>query len=318
MSTGTVENTESGIISQPTAHASSELLGEVVVWSMRGSEMLYTDVLQALDTACLPREAARELSPRGAFTRACKELKKDRVIDKVSTKGGVISFQFTQKHLVGDKFEHDYECMVYLDADSGKITCPENEGLADQARQLFAYCNQTRNAQDVTRITQKLFKEHADLFGIDPHKGVAYFVPEQHRDFTTKIDRFLNELGGGLHRFPVPVGTETGNQSVQSAVQGGLQSMLADLEKAVDEWDTSTRAKTIEASKKEWEAISYKVGAYAHYLSAKHTELEQGLEAAKQRLVDKIFAIDEEKAFKAAAETAETTETEEATELAPV
>lgn len=271
----------------------SELLGEVVTWDLKSTEVSFHNVCDSLRQAGLDPDAAQELSPKSAFGRACKELKKERAIDKLEFEGGVIRFQFTKKHLdnAAKKVNYDYECVLSLDTDTGVVTCTENEELAKTTQQLLDFAIQTRNAQDVTRLVQKMFQNHADLFAINPRKGVAYFVPEVHREFTTKIDTFLHHLGGGLSRFPVPKGTEQGNASVRDAVQSGLAGLLAELNDAVQAWDDTTRKGTFDKATERWQIIKHKVDAYAEYLGAEQAGLLEKLMAAKQELAAKISQL---------------------------
>lgn len=269
----------------------TELLGEVVTWDLRSTEVSYQKVIDALASAGLDPEIAGEMSPSSAFGRACKHLKDARAIDKVKVDHGIASFQFTKKHLADCKIDYDFECIVTLDMNSGAISCPENSTLERQAQELLAHAVQTRNAQDVTRLVQKMFETHADLFPINPRKGVAYFVPEQHREFTTKVDTFLATLGGCLSRFPVPKGTQQGNASVKEAVQNGLSAVLSELNEAVGSWDETTRKTTMERASERMLVIKHKIEAYGEYLESEQDRLKEGLAVAMQQLKEKILTL---------------------------
>lgn len=271
----------------------TSLLGEVVTWDVHNSGIDYEKMLEALDSAGLDKKSAHELTPKSAFSRACKDLKKDRAIDKLKiSKAGMASFQFTAKKKAGDgKIDYDYECLVEIDCDSGSISCPENPQLEGQAKELVAFAMQTRTAQDITRLVQGLFERHADLYPINPRKGVAYFVPECHREFTTRIERFLKELGGVLHRFPVPKGTAAGNASVKDAVQSGLSALLAELNQAVQTWDDTTRSSTMEKAAERYSQIKYKVEAYTEYLGAEQDRLKIEVEKAQAELRKKVAEL---------------------------
>ena len=277
---------------------STDLLGEVVTWDLCAAEISYDLVKQCLADAGLDESAAKELSPRNAFSRACRELKKDRSIDKLKFEHGMASFQFTKKAFSGSVINFDYECTVKLDCDSGKVECAESPELEAQATALIQHAMVTRNAQDVTNMIQRMFHHHADLYPINPRKGVAYFVPEKYRDFTAKVDTFLSKLGGNLARFPVPKGTEHGNASVRDAVQLGLSALLTELNDAVTGWDGTTRKTTIERAEERLNLILYKVDAYQEYLGAEQARLKAEVEEAKKALGDKIMALapDEEPA----------------------
>jgi hypothetical protein len=271
----------------------SALLGEVVAWSMRQSETQFSDVMKALEVAGLDPAEAKELSPRSAWTRATREMKENRTIDKIDAKGGLVKFQFTHKALEHGRFEFDYELTVTLDCDTGKVTCDEKPEFAKHAEELLVQAMARRNASDITRLVQRLFEKHADLFPIVPDKGVAYFVPDKHKEFTAKVERFLNAMGGSLHRLPVPKGTDEGNRSVKEAVNSGLEALLKELNDSVAEWDGDTRPKTMERAVDKFQAIAYKVDAYADYLASSQDALKAKLEAAKRGMMEKITAASE-------------------------
>jgi hypothetical protein len=273
----------------------SDLLGEVVVWDMASAEVPYSTVVDALDESGLDVSLATELSPRAAFSRACKHLKENRTIDKLKSKGGVISFQFTKKALVGEEFEFEREARVELDCDTGEIKCDEAPELAEKATELLAFAKQTRTSSDITRLVQKMFATHADLYPINPKKGVAYFCPSAHRDFTAKVEDFMGKFGGKLWRYPVPKGTDEGNRSVRDAVASGLQTMLEELNEAVEGWDENTRGATMEKVQERYRVVSGKIDAYATYLLGAQEELMQRVEASKSRLVDRMIEIETKK-----------------------
>jgi hypothetical protein len=268
---------------------SPELLGEIVTWDIRGGEVDYAGMQDAMTKAGLNPDAAHELTTRSAFSRACKDLKKERAIDKLHIdKGGIAKFQFTTKKKADDgTIEYDFECLVELDCDTGAITC-QNDELAKQAQELLAYAMQMRTAQDISRLVQALFEKNADLYPINPRKGVAYFVPEHHREFTARIDQFLQGVNGVLWRFPVPSGTAIGNASVRDAVESGLSVLLGELDEAVQSWDDTTRTSTMEKAAEKYQAIAFKIECHKELLNEKQEILMQRLEQAKADLRRKV------------------------------
>ncbi len=280
------------ITAAPTSKVpSAELLGEIVTWDIRSTEVSHHHVRDCLVKAGLDPDAAKEMSTKQAFTRACKHLKENRTIDKIKSKSGVISFQFTRKVLEGDEIEFDRECRVEVDTDSGVVRCDEKPELATQAQGLLAHAMQTRNASDITRLIQDLFKSHADLYPINPQKGVAYFVPAAHQDFVEQVRQFVTSLGGCLWPFPVPKGTEQGNASVRDAVSMGLGTLLNELTEAVEGWDDNTRNTTMDKVQAKYDEVTAKVDAYAEYLLGAQEGLLDQLKAAKARMVDRIIEL---------------------------
>jgi len=275
--------------------ANTDLLGEVVVWDMAATEVPYPTVVAAMEHAGLDSALATDLSYRAAFTRACKQLKANRTIDKLKSKGGVMSFQFTKKALVGEEFEFEREARVELDCDTGEIKCDESPELAERAEELLSFARQQRTSSDITKLVQKMFSTHADLCPINPRKGVAYFVPEVHREFTAKVESFLSAFGGKLWRWPIPKGTEEGNRSVRDAVANGLQTLLEELNEVVEGWDENTRDATMEKIQGQYQLVAGKVDAYATYLFGAHEDLLKRVEASKSRLVDRMIEIETKK-----------------------
>lgn len=276
----------------------SSLHGEVVAWEVKAKETPFALVRDAAQKSGIPEELLKDLKPRSAFSRACKDLKKDRVIRKVKDEDEKIVFQFTQESLVGSKFEYVYEASLILDKDTGRVTADEYgaEELAKHAEELVAHAMKTRTAQDITGIVKKAFQNHADLFPIVPSKGVAYFVPEEHREFTNRMREFLKEIGGTLHGFPVPKGTEQGNQSVKQAVESGLTAMLEELEEAAKLWDPDkTRASTTEKSVERWQLINHKLEAYETYLGDAVQRMKAKARVTKQKLANRILELEEER-----------------------
>lgn len=275
--------------------ARSELLGEVLTWDMAATEVEYVKVLDALTAAGLPKEEAAHLRAQTAFARAVKELREGRTIDRVTKDKttGLLTFQFTKKHLddTGLQIDFEYEALCHLDTDTGEITCEESPEIEAHALVMFKHAMAHRNTSDVTRLVQNLFTSHADLYPINPRKGVAYFVPEAHRGFSEKVEAFLQALGGRLLRFPVPKGTPEGNRAVKASVEDGLHALAAELEEAVDGWNEKTRESTFEKAVEKWQQIRHKAEAYSEYLGDRQASLLTHLDAQKRRLAAKVSEL---------------------------
>jgi len=279
----------------PTVDPHAELLGEIITWDMDTMEVAYPDVVAALQSAGLPTGDAADLRPVTAFGRAVRDLREGRSIDRVThdRTSGVISFQFTRKALdsSGLQIAFDYEATCELQPDSGDITCPQSPEIETHARTMFAHAMAHRTTSDVTRLVQKLFQGHADLYPINPRKGVAYFVPEAHRSFTAQVEQFLSALGGRLLRFPVPKGTPEGNSAVKASVEDGLTALSHELDQAVDQWDEKTRQGTFTKATARWQEIKHKAEAYSEYLGDRQASLLAHLAEQKQRLAAKVMEL---------------------------
>ncbi len=145
--------------------------------------------MKALEVAGLDPAEAKELSPRSAWTRATREMKENRTIDKIASKGGLVMFQFTHKALEHGRFEFDYELTVTLDCDTGKVTCDEKPEFAKHAEE-FRPRMITAGASAYPRIIDfQRMREIADSVG-------AYlFVDMAH---------ISGLVAGGVHPSPFP------------------------------------------------------------------------------------------------------------------
>lgn len=266
----------------------TELLGEVVAWDMPNGETKLRTVLDALSAAGISTDIP-DLRATTAFSRACKPIRKDKLIRPHKRDKDKKRYQMNQVIEDEAQITYDYVATVELDTETGSVKCGEDYELARTLQESTQEQLETRNASDITRIVQQLFIRNADLFPLVPRKGVAYFVPDAHRDFTERVDRFLRSVGGKLCRMPVPKGTPQGNASVQDAVKAGLDEMVAELQDAIQGWEPGkTRTSTADKALKRWEAIRYKVDAYATFLEAEKDKLGQSLELARKQLAGRI------------------------------
>lgn len=271
----------------------TDLLGEIVTWDLRATEVALQDLRHALAQAGLDPALATDLRASAAIRRAFRELKENRQIDQLERGKGYLIFQFTKKAFDGfeGRLTFDFECKLTLNTDTGRVSCPDSLQLETKAQELFDRAVGTRNASDVSRVIQRAFESAGDLFAINPKKGVAYFVPDRFRDFTGKVEQFLGYVGGKLWRFPVPSGTEAGNASVRDAVEAGLASMLSELESAATDWDEKTRASTMDKALEKWSVIKHKAQSYAEYLGVAQGRLAKELERVQGELRNRISEV---------------------------
>ena len=153
--------------------AATRRLGEVIAWTCAGVSVRHAALVDALTAAGLDPAVARELAPRHAFTRACKKLSDQRIIRPVGEDDRTVTFQFTQEARAGDRFEYVLETLLALDKKTGTVTC-DLPGLAAVAQEHLDHAIDARTGSDVTRVIQKLFDTHADLFPVRPQGG-CYF-----------------------------------------------------------------------------------------------------------------------------------------------
>jgi len=268
----------------------TKLLGEVISWTCPGVAVRHADVVAALRDAGLDESVARQLLPRHAFARACKALARDRIIRPVAEDADAITFQFTQESRAGDKYEYTLETMLRLEKATGRVDC-DLPGLAALAQDLLDRAIDHRTGSDVTRLIQRLFDRHADLFPVREAGGV-YFVPQAHAAFVDKVQQFLGRVNGRLARFPVPAGTPHGDRSVKDAVAHGLAALIIEHRTAIASFGDDTRRDTLDRAAERIRLTRHKLEAYAAYLADARDRLAGELAAAARELYARIDRLD--------------------------
>jgi hypothetical protein len=266
--------------------AGTRLLGEVISWTCSGVAVTHPALLTALRDAGLDVNVARELAAKHAFTRACKKLCDRRIIRQVAEDETCVKFQFTQESRDGDRYEYALETMLTFDKRTGTVTC-DLPGLATLAQEELDRATDARTGSDVTRVIQKLFDRHADLFPIRPQGG-CYFTPIRHTSFVDRVQAMLGRLNGQILRFPVPAGTAEGDRSVKDAVAAGLAALIDEHRKAVAQFGDDTREDTLKRAADKIRATQFKVAAYAEYLLDEKGRLDRELAAARDDLRAKV------------------------------
>lgn len=274
--------------------AGLRLLGEVITWDAHGPHP-FSRVKQALSDCNLDPKLARERLPQHAFTRAARSMEEERLIEAVRDDGQEIVFQFTKRHVVsdtaegGEQLEYRKEAKVRLDKSTGKITCKNAEIQAKAQAELDRHLDE-RTTGDITTIVQRLFREHADLIPLR-QAGGAYFVPILHQALIVQVHEFLQKLGGRINRFPVPEGTQYGDQAVQASVEDYLGKIIEDHAQAVKNLGVFTRGSSIEEAAEKINATRVKVEAYAQYLQDRKEALLEGLKKVSEDLVRQVDLI---------------------------
>jgi hypothetical protein len=200
-----------------------------------------------------------------------------------------VRFQFTAETRTTDRIEYALETMLTLDKRSGRVTC-DLPGLATLAQEQLDHALAARTGGDVTRVVQKLFDRHADLFPVRPQGG-CYFVPDRYRPFVDRVQTMLGALNGQVLRFPVPAGTPEGDRSVRRAVADGLEALVAEHRSAVAAFDADTRPDTVERAAARIKAARFKVECYAAYLADEKATPDRGLADAAAELRAKVAAL---------------------------
>jgi hypothetical protein len=273
----------------PAVAADIKTLGEIIAWNVGGVRVTHSALVNALRDVGFDARLARELAPRHAWTRACKRLEENRIIRPVEEDRAQVKFQFTQERRVEDGFEYDRETVITLDKLTGRLECDKDD-LKTTAQQLLDEHIELRFGGDVTRLVQRLFERKADLFPVR-EQGGCYFVPKAYMSFVDDAEKLVSKLGGTMRRFPIAEGTERGDRAVRDAVVDGIESLVADHLKAVDEFDADTRQSTVDRAVERIEATRFKVDAYAHLLTSQKDRLLKAVEEAKKKLAAKVASL---------------------------
>jgi len=267
--------------------------GEIVSWDVPAGKWIdYAKVLAALDGAGLDKGVARKMLHRNAFARACFHLSERRIIRKLSENGAEMKFQFTAESRDESlaRLAYNYEAAVTLDKVTGKVTCAESPELEAKAQKLVNDAADVRSPADITRMVQTLFDREADLFPVR-EKGGVYFVPAKFEPFLEKVELFITAVGGNIRRFPVPVGTASGDKSVKASVEEGMAGFVAEHVAAIEAFDDTTRDSTLEKMVERINNTRFKAEAYADFLGEQKAAVEEALAEARKLLRQKVAAL---------------------------
>jgi hypothetical protein len=269
-----------------------KLLGSIVTFETSAPQpRKHVDVVAALTNSGLDPKFARELLPKSAFSRACKKLSEDAVIDVIKSAEDYIRFQFTKKEMRNEEWEYTKDTELRLNTITGEIECKKKE-LQKKAKELLDKALEDRTTTDITQIVNRLCDNNTDLFSV---KSGVYFVPEEKAAFMVQIDEFLQKIGGHVDRFPVPAGIAYGEKAVKESVANAFDQMIEDHKQAIDLFTVSTRADTMQNAAKRIQDTRIKIEAYAHLLKDRHDKLLKSVEDAKKELDKKIEHLTEEK-----------------------
>ncbi len=272
----------------------TSLAGEVITWSSKTEQQhRHKDIVAALMGAGLETKIARELLPRFAFSRAAKKLKESAVIDVVKDSENYVKFQFTKRTMKDDEWTYSKDTELTLNKTTGDITCPRKD-LEKTAQKLLDEAMEIRTTSDISKIVQRLFDKNADLFPLRDQGGV-YFVPVQFTEFTLKVHDFLEKLGGGIRRLPVPSGTQYGDKTIRDTVTDAMRAMLKEHLDAVGQFTLNTRKDTIQSAADKIKSTRVKIEAYANYLGEMKDMLLEEADTANQTLLDQIDKVTTER-----------------------
>jgi hypothetical protein len=271
----------------------SGMIGEVVSWNPPSS-VLHADLQTALTNAGLDPELSPPMQPRNGFKRATHALEEGRIIRQVDESKDTLTFQFTTEFLDTQlkEFEYRKECDLMLNKDDGTITC-RDLGLSQLATQKMSEKMGLRNASDVSRIIQALFKANGDLFPLRDSGGV-YFVPAQHISLVEKVDSLLSDIGGSMKRFELS-NTPNAGKSVAVSIRDTLKELIAEYAEYAGQINDQN-AKQVQTAANRIAEIRFKLTNYRTLLQSFDAEIEQAIQSVTTDLESKVGVTDEDRA----------------------
>ena len=268
-------------------HKQSGRLGEIVTWKSP-KRVAVTDLHRAMEASGIDKKFLQHMLPKSAFSRACRKLVDNRVIEKTNESEVDIEFQFTQKHLdqLGGRIEYQFETKVKIDKQTGTVECNDPE-LKVMIERLLRDELGHRVSIDVTRMVQKVIEESGDIFPLRERGGV-YLVPDAYRETIDKIDNMFERIGGSMNRYSVDYDGGRNEKGAADAIFGKLSGMVDEFNEYVEEFDGKmTEKRNIKMTSK-LNNIQTKFELYRVLLLDKAEELKSLLSDSHVKLEQKI------------------------------
>ena len=298
--------------------AAVKMIGEIIAWEMHGAKSLAAVRAALSANGFDAKQYAPDFKHPNVFARVCERLGRDGRIIKRMRAGADVAFshfQFNQSttvkldapkgdaaepvegsaEAVDERVEYPFEDIVTLGKETGTITCKNDDFQAYLAGEM-ARVAQVRTANDVTNIVQRMFvvygktNKDADLFAIRSGGG-SYFVLDKHREFIDRVHEFVKAVAGRFIRFPIPVGTETGNLSVADTVESGLRGLIHEFDRAVDSLNEASRKGTLDKAAERVEELREKIECYNVYLGSAREKLLSQVAESDKMLRAKLIEI---------------------------
>lgn len=259
--------------------------GNIASWESPKDEVQFDDLRRALDRNGFDEELAKEMAPRNAFSRACKQMKEARVIDKVEETGDEIKFQLTKKSLVGTELEYTKECDLYLNKDSGRVHGTDDQ-LALHAESLVIHHQSVRCSADITRLIQKIFDtQGGDLVPVRKQGGI-YFVPHTHTELIHRVGSLMAALGGSLNLFAIDAEDEKTKESVANQMTDHLLNLIGEFKDSCRGITDETGQAVIERRCETAKEIRGKLESYQSLLSGYATKIASEINDAEREFIE--------------------------------
>ena len=267
------------------------VLGEVIGWSLRNFSVEFPTLVARMREAGIDPELARKLSPRSAFSRACRKLAEKRVIRKVHEEDEKLVFQFTREVFSHGEYEYYKESFLRLDKKTGVLSGDLGE-LVDRAQHELDQALGQRNGGDVSQIIEAVFQEQESKVhsGLWPIQGGVYLVLGPALPAVQKVDALLKSLGQSLKRFQIRRGEGTSGTelSVRDVLKRGLEKCITEYRSRIAELGESTRDSTLERWADKVQEAQFKLEAHKELLAAESEHLEAELAKCREELRAKV------------------------------
>lgn len=258
-------------------------VGTIVSWEPP-HEVAFSKLRQVVIDCGFDAKYARDMLPRDAFSRAAKELCKDRIIRRVDEDDNEIQFQFTKEWLEHNEFQYEKECEMFLDKQTGVIRS-DSPDLATAAHDLLIAHQAKRNTSDITRMVQKIFDDRkGDLVPLRRNGGV-YFVPQSHQDLVDKTHTLMVAIGGSLSRFSIKFGDDKTDKSIAEAMADHLIGLIDDLKMSYRDLSSESSDKVKQRRIDKILEMRDKLQSYEGLLSGYTDSIKAEIDRAENELV---------------------------------
>lgn len=279
-----------------------QVLGWSTSWGIPSGTILNVNqVRQAAVDAGFSPDLVHDLSNLVAFNRGCEDLREARVIDRLKRdpNSNVVKFQFTRKHLEQGLYEHDHECVLYLNIETGSITCPDKPELVKIASDKMSEALQARGKKDITNLIKKMFRKvlreetghEGELFDQTFGEGRVYLVHSRYGDFLNRVEKFVIGIGGKFSRMSIAKGDKKTTEDFADHAERGFHKLIDEVKDVVNKWDDKTRASTMSKYAERYRELKHKMDSYKHVLGERLQYLNRFAEAAEQQMTKRVHDI---------------------------
>lgn len=243
-----------------------------------------------LKLAGLGEDKAKDMLPRHAWARACKELKAGRIISVVKEEGNFIYFQFTEEALAGDRLQYSFQAVMELNKITGDVTSGDDPALALKAKSLVLAALPVRTKADITRLIHRIFREQkGDLASWDG--GGSYFVFQEHEHIVDAIEVLLNTIGGSVSSLKISVdGSDPKTQkSLAATMTDHLNGLVEEFKESCLTFSTDTDAEVLERRSDMLEVLRGKIELYADVLAEQAETMREAVQEADREMRARVM-----------------------------